>query len=288
MNSRPHCVIALFLALAPALAGSSLRERCASLCDERKTAELQAVAQHALKMAPSDAEANYCAGVSLMLQDKHTEAIEHLDKAVAAAPGVSDYYRALGDAHGLAALNASALRALGHAKKGKAALEKAIELDPKNTQARISLALFYLHAPGIAGGSKKKGWEQVGEIEKLDPDFGWRMRILGCMAEKHYADARALIDKKLASAPACYFALTQIGRLAYETEGDADEGITVLKRALQMPPDQLSAGLPRVNFWLGAFHERKKDKAAARAAYEAAIALLPDMKDARTALAKLR
>jgi len=271
---------------APARA--NLRERCAPLVEERKASELQAIALRAVNATPTDAEANYYLGVSLMLQDKHTEAIEHLDKAVAAAPANSEYHRALGDAQGLAAANASMLHALGHAKKCKAVLEKAVALDPKNTQARISLAMFYLHAPGIAGGSKKKGWEQVGEIEKLDAEYGWRIHIIGCMAEKRYAETRAMLDKKLAASPDSYFALSQTGRLSYETGDNLDEGISALKRALQMTPDQNSPGLARVQYWLGGLYERKKDKPSARAAYETASALSPSMKEVRVALAKLK
>jgi len=269
-------------------AAGGLRDRCATLVEERKASELQAIAQHAVNASPADAEANYYLGVSLMLQDKHAEAIEHLDKAVAGAPGNSEYYRALGDAHGLAAVNASMMSALGHAKKCKAALEKAVALDPKNAQARISLAMFYLHAPGIAGGSKKKGWEQAGEIEKLDTEYGWRIRVIGSMAEKRYDEARAMLAGKLAAAPDSYFALTQVGRLSYETGGNLDEGIAALKRALQMTPDQNSPGLARAQYWLGGLYERKKDKTSARAAYEIASTLSPSLKEARVALAKLK
>jgi len=284
-------IAALFFAIAnphTARAGISLRERCEPLIEERKASELQAIAEIALKKTPTDAEAKYYLGVSLMLQEKHTEAIDYLDRAIAIAPGVSEYHRALGDAHGLAALRASLTHALSHAKKGRAALVKAIELDPKNTQARISLAMFYVHAPGIAGGSNKKGQEQIAEIEKLDPEAAWRMRVLACMADKHHDDARVLLDAKLATEPGCYFALTQIGRISYETKRNPGEGITALKRAVQIPQDRVSPGHARVNYWLGALHERIKDKLSARAFYEAAAALSPDVKEFKTALAKLK
>jgi tetratricopeptide (TPR) repeat protein len=282
-------IVALAIAsTTPALAGVSRHERCATLVEERRASELQAIAELALKISPTDAEANYYLGVSLMLQDKHAEAIAQLDKAVAANPASSEYHRALGDAHGLAALRASMTRALSHAKKGRAALGKAVELDPKNTQARISLAMFYVHAPGIAGGSKKKGWEQIAEIEKLDPEAAWRMRVLASIAGKQHVEARALLDAKLAAEPGCYFALTQVGRISYETNRNPDEGITVLKQALQKPQDRASPGHARVQYWLGALHERLKDKPSARAAYQAAATLSPGVKEFGAALARLK
>jgi tetratricopeptide (TPR) repeat protein len=148
--------------------------------------------------------------------------------------------------------------------------------------------MFYMHAPGIAGGSDKKGWRQVDEIEKLDPEAGWRARVIACMADKRHAEARALIDAKLATTPDCYFAFTQIGRISYETKADSDGGIAALKRALQLTPDPASPRHARVQYWLGVLYERKKDKASARAAYEAAGTLSPGMKEVRAALAKLK
>lgn len=53
--------------------------------------------------------------------------------------------------------------------KVKEYLEKAIDLDPKHADARESIAFFYFSAPGIAGGSKKKAFQQVEALESLDP-----------------------------------------------------------------------------------------------------------------------
>lgn len=52
--------------------------------------------------------------------------------------------------------------------KVKEYLEKAIDLDPKHTDARESIAFFYFSAPGIVGGSKKKAFQQVEAIKALD------------------------------------------------------------------------------------------------------------------------
>lgn len=52
--------------------------------------------------------------------------------------------------------------------KGKAAYERAVELDPTLIDAHVGLANFYLYAPGIAGGSVAKAREiakTVGGIE---------------------------------------------------------------------------------------------------------------------------
>lgn len=47
------------------------------------------------------------------------------------------------------------------ASKGRKAYERAVELDPSLDEARFGLAMFFMEAPGIAGGSEKKAREQA-------------------------------------------------------------------------------------------------------------------------------
>jgi len=67
-------------------------------------------------------------------------------------------------------------RGIGYkAKKGpqvKTLSESAIEIDSTNSRAYLTLALYHLHAPGIAGGSVKKALAMLHEIvdmEGLEP-----------------------------------------------------------------------------------------------------------------------
>ncbi len=57
------------------------------------------------------------------------------------------------NAHGAIAQKAGvSFKGMGAIRKGRSAWEKAIELDPKHLGARQTLILFFLAAPGIAGG----------------------------------------------------------------------------------------------------------------------------------------
>jgi hypothetical protein len=67
-------------------------------------------------------------------------------------------------------------RGIGYkAKKGpqvKTLSESAIEIDGTNSRAYLTLALYHLHAPGIAGGSVKKSLtllHLIEEMEDLEP-----------------------------------------------------------------------------------------------------------------------
>lgn len=272
---------------AATAAVAQLRTQCDALLAEKNYTALQTLAQNALDADPAGAEAHYYLGVVKFRQHKSDEAVPHLEKAVENAPANSEYRRMLGDAYGMLALKGGKLAALGRAKKCKTAYEKAIALDPKNVQARISLGMYYMQAPGIVGGSRKKAYEQLDEIEKLDPATAWNVRIIAYFADKKYQDIRAMLDGRAEQTPNDYFVLYQYGRLSAATGENVEAGIAKLLRCLKIKP---APGMPahaHVQLELGKNYERKGDKSAARAAYEAALSQAPDMQDASRALEKL-
>jgi len=252
-TTRFYLILMVFLALvamaASAIAApSDLEKQCEPLIAAGKFAEARDIAQKAIAADPKNAEAHYCLGTVFIEQDNYAEATPHFEKAVALAPNVSKYHRALGDAYGLAALNASLFSKLALAKKSKAAYEKAVELDPASTHARESLINYLWQAPAIAGGGKDKAYMQVAELEKINPPAGRAQRLAYYIKDKKYADARALLTADLAANPNDCRAHYQLGQLA----------------------------------------EREGDKPAARAAYQAALAIAPDFKEAKAALEKLQ
>lgn len=293
MKSIPlrRLIAALVFSVAYSVTAFALAEpqtQYVALFTSKNYTELQTVAQKALAAEPANAEAHFYLGVSYFYQRQSDQAVPHLEKAVEYAPANSEYRRALGDAYGLLALRGSKLAAFGRARKCKAAYEKAIELDPKNVQARISLGMYYMQAPGIVGGSRKKAYEQLEEIEKLDPQIGWNMRVIAYFSEKKYQDIRMMLDERAAKMPNDYFILYQYGCLSAATGENVDDGIAKLLRCLEIKPASGMPGHAYVQLELGKNYERKGDKPAARAAYEAALSRAPHMKDASRALEKLK
>lgn len=261
-----------------------------TLFAERRLGEAQAAFEKLAAAAPAHPEINYHLGELALRRNAPEQAAPLLEKAVAAAPAVSRYYRRLGDAYGTQAANASIFHQLGLAKKCLAAYEKAVALDGNDVDARLSLFEYYRRAPGFAGGGFDKAAAQAEAVKKLDPLRGRIAYATLYAGEKKYAEAFAQFEEVLKTQPDDYVALYHVGRIAATTGQSAERGVAALRRCLELPvPAGANVPGPAAVHWrLGQLHEKLGDKPAARAAYEAAVQSDPKFTAAADALAKLR
>jgi len=102
--------------------------------------------------------------------------LEQWDRGIAACerarnldPQKSLFHLWLGRIYGEKADRAGFFSAAGLVKKVRTSFERAVELDPRNWEARSDLAEFYLEAPGIVGGGKDKAQAQADAITPLNP-----------------------------------------------------------------------------------------------------------------------
>lgn len=137
-----------------------------------------------LAIPEKDAAAHALIGQNYFMLSDFKKAADSFEKAVAADSGNSEYYHWLGRAYGKRAETSSPITAPGHAVKARKAFEKAIQLDPKNTEAINDLFEYYLDAPGFLGGGIDKAAALSKQIEKLDS------------IEGHYAQARLAEHRK--------------------------------------------------------------------------------------------
>lgn len=135
-----------------------------------------------------DARAHYYLGRLAMLDDDIDAAATQFERAVALDQNVPDYHLWYGNALSQQAGHASTLKMPFIAKHVKAEFERAVELDPRNLDARESLVDLYSMAPAFMGGSVDKAREQAQAIAQLDAMRG------------HLASARIAVNTKDASA----------------------------------------------------------------------------------------
>jgi len=281
----------IFLLLSVSTAHAALSpakvENIRELLRAKKIAEAESAANALVAANPNEAEAHALLGSVRIAQGDGDAAVKACEKATELAPASSEYQLQLGDACGLAAQKAGMLSKMSLGKKCLAAYEKAVELDPKNLSARQTLAGFYQMAPSMMGGGMDKATAQAAEIKKIDATRGRLVYATLYVGDKKYPEAFAELDEVLKSAPDNYTALYQLGRAAALSGERVDRGMEALQKCLTLPTPANSPGHDAANWRLGLLWEKKGDKKAARAAYEAALAITPNYQQAIDALKKL-
>lgn len=274
--------------------------------------------------AANTAAAYYLGRIAIVKEEWET-AGTWLEQAVKQEDTNSTYATWLGLAYLEQVQNEDAgmLKRMSLAKKVQNTLKKAIELDPDNVDARLYLGNFYLHAPGIGGGSKKKALEQAQEVVQRDPRQGYLFLAEVHMERKKYDEAEqaylALRDRYPQDAQLLYqlgmfyqgreryaeavdqfeqavradpeagYAYYQIGRTSVFSGQNLDRAIEALTIYLAHHTEPNDTVFPPSAHWrLGMLHERKGDKEQARVAYQKALQLDPEHEAAQKALAKLQ
>jgi tetratricopeptide (TPR) repeat protein len=261
--------------------------------------------QQQITQSPADAEPyNLICRAYFMLEewDRGIAACEH---ARDLDPQNSLYHLWLGRIYGEKADRAGFLSAAGLAKKVRLCFERAVELNPKNWEARTDLAEFYLEAPGIVGGGKDKARAQADALMALNPGMAhWVAARIAekekdtALAEREYraavtvshSAARECLDlagflrranrldemeemlRKLESAALDHPASLMDGAgMLLRTGRDLPLAVRLLRRYLSSPVEEGPAF--RAHDLLGQVIEKQGDRAAAADEYRAALAL---------------
>jgi tetratricopeptide (TPR) repeat protein len=236
---------------------------------------------------PNNAAACHYLGLVLLRRGDRTaldDAIVWLEKAVKLEPKNATY---LADFGGTSLQLANRNRSYGAATRGRDAMEKAIQLDPANLDAREGLLQFYDRAPWPLGSSAKAA-AQLEEIRRRDPDRATALSVMAKANAKDYAAAFKICDALLAQKPDDYMALYQYGRTASLAGQNLERGLACLEKCLTLTPPGPASPQP-THAWhrIGVIQEKLAHPADARTAYQAAIKLDPTNRPAVDALAKL-
>lgn len=291
LHLRSFCIRhSAFFILSAAIAAAADVTSARALFDAKKLSEAQAAFEQLAATEPKDAEVNFYLGELALRRQELEKATAYFEQACATAPTVSRYHRRLGDAWGSQAAAASIFRQPGLAKKCLVAYERAVVLDSKDIDARLSVFEFYRRAPALFGGGFEKASATAKAIKDLDPARGRIAFATLYVGEKKYAEAFAEYDEVLKTNPDDFAAHFQIGRLAATTGQFIDRGLTSLRRCLELPAPTTpnTPGHAAAHWRLGNLLEKKKDLPGARAAYEAALKLNPNFTPAADSLKKLK
>ena len=279
--------LAFLLTAASLSAGPTYRDAL-DLYKAQKYPEARLAFQQLAADEPANPKYRYFLGMVALRRNDYDEAISQLEQATVLAPDNSDYFAELGNAYGSAARKAGLLSQISLAKKCRVALEKAVELNPDSLDARNGLISYYRQAPGFLGGGMPKAYAQAEAIRQRDPIRG--ALILGQLytGERRFDEAFAVALEHVQFQPESYLAHYTVGRLAAESGQRLDAGEKHLHHCLELTPAKDEPPHAAVHWRLGNIAERRREAAAARAAYETALKLDPNFKQAAASLAKLK
>jgi tetratricopeptide (TPR) repeat protein len=241
-------------------------------------------------------------------------------KAVSGDPGNSVFHLWLGRAYGEKADHTNFVSAASLAGKVRTEFERAVQLNPKNLEARMDLSEFYIEAPSFMGGGEDKARGQAPFIGSLSHgrDHWVYARIAEhkkdlTTAEREYrqyidasngdADAWlnfALFLRRQARLPEMEDAIVKLNQAPLsksETLVEASESLYRTGRnnalANQLLHRYFTVGTAeaapafRAHYLLGQILERQGDKAGAVDEYRLSLSLVRNFAPAQSALSRL-
>lgn len=280
---------AVMASTAPAATESPDLPAAVALFNAGQSAEAQVALVRLAAITPDNPDVNFYLGQLAFQRSDYPQAIACLEKAVAVAPADARFQNALGWAYSESAHNSkdNVFRKFSQGRKGLAAFERAVALEPRNTDYRLSLLGYYQDAPFIVGGSMSKAYAQAEAIQQLDPLRGTRALGMLAVSDKNYSQAATAFADVLRLAPTDYLALYQTGKLAVLTGQQLDQGLAALTKCLGLAVPADAPPHAAAQWRIGQILETKNALADARRAYEAALQLDPKLEGALQSLKNL-
>ncbi len=201
---RIHYLIVLWLPFL--MAASSPTPSIATLVEKGHFKRAQVVLAEQLKQNPDDAELNYRMSKVSVAYKRWDEAVAQAEKAVAADGKRSDYHAQLADAlvSKLGESTDGMFAKLSLASRFRKEAELVLQLDPRNRDTNEDLVQYYLEAPGLAGGGKKKADELAESLMRSDAGLGNFLKGEIAAHEKQTAEAGRFYQKAVEAAPGDY------------------------------------------------------------------------------------
>ncbi len=270
-----------------------------------------------LSSAPADAESANLLCRAYFAMDDWDHAERACKRAIALDPSNSRYHLWLGRVYGEKADHAGFLSAASLAGKVQDEFQRAVELNPRDVDARLDLAEFYLEAPGIIGGSTDKAREQARIIGTTDPSSehwvyariaekrkdaagaereyrqqielshgdgeAWLNLALFLGRQKRWNDMEQAVVKASQSPMPKLDVLVDLAQVLFRSGRNYPFAIQLLERYLATGPVEEAPAF-KAHYLLGTLLEKQGDKAGAAGQYRASLALARNFGLAQQAL----
>lgn len=143
------------------------------LIDAKKYAEVETAVVAKLAIEPNNADA-LVANIDLILLGgnvkRFDDAANMAEQCIAHNPKNSECHESLGNVLGSKAEKGDMMDAVGSLGTIRDAFKTAIDLDPANYNATVSLLGFYLEVPGLMGGSASSAKKLIRTTHQTNPE----------------------------------------------------------------------------------------------------------------------
>ena len=248
-----------------------------ALLIDKKFTEAYSLAQARIKADATDGVAIFALS-SVALSGKipnaekaREDALKTVEACLAANPKSFECTRAASQLYGVLAMSGGMMAGIKYAPKIKDYMLKAVELDPKNFDARRDLNQFYLQAPGIAGGSVSKARANAEAFKQHNANLAKLLLVEVHLYEKEFSPAQKLLTEITATD-------TKTKRLvdnanfglgvSYINDNKLPESLSLFQKMATAQPDSAMA-----HFGLGRAQLANKQLDAAIASLERTLAL---------------
>lgn len=307
-----HLSFSFLILTLPAVAADSPKTMLAA----GRVDEAITVLNSRLASAPHDAESlNLLCRAYFALED-WSRAESSCHQAATLDSGNSRFHLWMGRVYGEKAARANLLSAASLAGKTRDEFQRAVELDPKDVDARLDLAEFYIEAPGIMGGGQDKARAQAKAIGALRPERehwvyarlaeknrdattaereyrqminlshgdaeSWLNLALFLRRQKRFDEMEQAILKTSEGPFSRPDALVDAAQVLLRTERNYPFAVRLLRQYLVGPVEEAPAF--KAHYSLGALLEKQGDKAGAAQEYRASLALARNFGLAQEAL----
>ena len=172
----------------------------------------------------------------------HAAPLPLAEKAVARNGQVAKYHRQLAEVIGVQAQHAGPFQQILLARRFRKEIGMAIDLDPRDVQARRDLLEFYLLAPGIVGGDPHRAAEVAEQIGGIDAPEGFLAKARIALFQTRTADGEMLLRKGAQAQPPSYRAQIELARFCLDPDHpDRDAAERAARHALDLDRSRAEA-----------------------------------------------
>lgn len=237
---RPWFLCGCLLVATCSLRAETELEQAARLLKAKRYPEAQALLERSLQANPRNAEALYLMGEWHWFQKNPKKASEYAEQAIQLNPNKASYHVLRGATLGNIAQNSNMLKAMTMVGDIRGAFEKAVQLEPANRDAFMSLFNYYANAPAIAGGGLDKAQALTERTIPLDPSRGHYLKGEVQKRRKDLGGAQAEYRQALAADPKFSLVYNVLAYVELEMK-QVDMALEHFRKQVELDPDNANS-----------------------------------------------